>query len=70
MRARLDRLKGVAHSDKGGAHSVKGAQPTDNRGHQAQFYQPPDARTATEQVIHLVTATSAKVDITADALHK
>ena len=58
VRARLDRLKGVAHSDKE-------AQQTDNRGQQAQFYQPPDTRTATEQVNHLVTATSAKV-VTSD----
>jgi len=58
VRARLDRLKGVAHSDKE-------AQQTDNRGQQAQFYQPPDTRTATEQVNHLVTATSAKIDLEA-----
>ena len=58
VRARLDRLKGVAHVDKG-------AQQTDMRGKQAQFYQPPDTRSATEQVNHLVTATSAKV-VTAD----
>ena len=55
VRARLDRLKGVS------SHSDKGAQQQ-----QAQFYQPPDTRTATEQVNHLVTATSAKVVI-ADA---
>ena len=54
VRARLDRLKGVPHS-------AKGVQQ-----HQAQFYQPTDTRTATEQVNHLVTATSAKV-ITTDA---
>jgi len=65
VRARLNRLKGVAHSDKGVAYSDKGAQQADTKGHQAQFYQPPDARTATEQVNHLVTATSAKVDLEA-----
>jgi len=54
VRARLDRLKGVS------SHSDKGAQQQ-----QAQFYQPPDTRTATEQVNHLVTATSAKVDLEA-----
>jgi len=53
VRARLDRLKGVPHSEKGVQQ------------HQAQFYQPPDTRTATEQVNHLVTATSAKVNLEA-----
>ena len=56
VRARLDRLKGVSHSDKGAQQQQQ----------QAQFYQPPDTRTATEQANHLVTATSAKVVI-ADA---
>ena len=52
VRARLDRLKGVPHSEKG------------TQQQQAQFYRPPDTRTSTEQVNHLVTATSAKVVIT------
>jgi len=55
VRARLDRLKGVSHSDKGAQQQQQ----------QAQFYQPPDTRTATEQANHLVTATSAKVDLEA-----
>jgi len=58
VRARLNRLKGVAHSDNR-------AQQADQKGHQAQFYQHPDTRTATEQVQHLVTATSAKVNLEA-----
>ena len=52
VRARLDRLKGVPHSEKGAEQQ------------QAQFYRPPDTRTSTEQVNHLVSATSAKVVIT------
>jgi len=54
VRARLDRLKGVPHSEKGAQQQQ-----------QAQFYKPPDTRTPTEQVNHLVTATSAKVDLEA-----
>lgn len=54
VRARLDRLKGVPHSDEKGAEQQ-----------QAQFYRPPDTRTSTEQVNHLVSATSAKVDLEA-----
>ena len=61
VRARLNRLKGVAQSDKGEQQAVQ-------KGYQAQFYQHPDARTATEQVQHLVTATSAKV-VTAHISH-
>jgi len=59
VRARLNRLKGVEYS------SDNRAQQADQKGHQAQFYQHPDARTATEQVQHLVTATSAKVNLEA-----
>lgn len=62
VRARLNRLKGVEYS------SDNRAQQADQKGHQAQFYQHPDARTATEQVQHLVTATSAKV-VTAHISH-